>query len=179
MRPPVLALSLCLLASPALAEVYRYIDAQGNIVFTDNPPEQTDAKKIELPPVNSLPAPAPASSTARDTQAPDAQESSPYSRFELLVPDDEAIRANNGTFSVQVILDPALGVNHQLQLLVDGQPHGSPGKGLQLLASNLDRGEHSLTVQVLSGDRVVQQSAAQTVHVQRTHINAPARRGKP
>ena len=95
------------------------------------------------------------------------------------IPDDEAMRANNGTFSVGVILQPALATSHQLQLLLDGQPSGSPSNRPPLQLSNVPRGDHQLAVQVLSGGRVLQQSAAITFTVQRVNTQSPALRPPP
>lgn len=182
MRLSILALTCCLITNQALAQVYRYVDAHGNTVYTDNPPEQIDAERIQLPAINSLPAPTP--STAK-TQKPTPEETDAdaeaqaYRQLNLLLPDAEAIRANNGSFIVNVTIEPQLRAQHRLQLIVDGQTHGSPSNSLSLMAQNLDRGEHSIAVQVLSGDTIVQQTAAQIINVQRTHINAPSRRGAP
>lgn len=52
---PVTALLLSLLCCPkAFAEVYTYIDAEGNRVFTDSPP-RGNAERIELAPSNASP----------------------------------------------------------------------------------------------------------------------------
>lgn len=182
MRLSILALTCCLLTSQALAQVYRYVDAHGNTVYTDNPPEQIEAERVQLPAINSLPAPTTSTPKAQKPMAEDTDadtDAQIYSQLSLQLPDAEAIRANNGSFTVSVTIEPQLRAQHSLQLIVDGQAHGSPSNSLSLAAQNLDRGEHSIAVQVLSGDAIVQQSAAQTINVQRTHINAPSRRGKP
>lgn len=72
--------------------------------------------------------------------------------------DGQALRANNGSFSVGVQLQPPLQANHRLRLLLDGQPYGLPSDTTQLHLLNIDRGEHSLAVQVLAQDGVIQQS---------------------
>lgn len=178
MRLHILAIGCLLLTNQALAKVYQYTDAHGNTVFTDSPPEQFDAKPIELPSINSLPAPEPRQSRTTKDSEPQQPEQNPY-QLSTQLPTEEAIRANNGSFTVTVTLNPELSEQHRLQLLVDGQAHGEPSHSTQLEARNLDRGEHSIAVQVLSQDTVIQQSSAQTVNIQRTHINAPARRARP
>ena len=91
------------------------------------------------------------------------------------IPDDEALRANNGTFTVTALLDPPLQQGHQVRFLLDGIPQApaSPGTSLQL--NNVDRGTHRLEIEVLSGERVLQR-AMQTFTVQRVHVSSPARR---
>lgn len=184
MRLSILALTCCLITNQALAQVYRYVDAHGNTVYTDNPPEQIDAERVQLPAINSLPAPTTRTPktqkpTAEETDADANADAQTYSQLNLQLPDAEAIRANNGSFIVNVTIEPQLRAQHRLQLIVDGRAHGSPSNSLSLMAQNLDRGEHSIAVQVLSGDTIVQQTAAQIINVQRTHINAPSRRGAP
>jgi len=99
-----------------------------------------------------------------------------FSRLEVSLPNDEAIRANNGTFAVGVSLEPALQAGQSLQLLVDGEPYGSPGQSTRFGVTNLARGEHRFAAQVLSGTgEVIQTSAEKTVTVQRISINSPAR----
>ena len=97
----LLALSL-----PATAQIYSYTDANGNTVYTNQPPEGIDAKTIDLPPTNSVAAqPVSAPSTTPDNPVA----GNAYRVLQLTdIPDDEAMRANNGTFSVGVILQPAL-----------------------------------------------------------------------
>lgn len=175
MRPFLFALTVCLFSTSAFAEVFRYVDAQGNVIFTDNPPEQVEAQPITIPPTNTLPAPTPLPPMSMDNSTQESTQR--YSQLELNVPNDEAIRANNGSFNVTVNITPDLLLTDSLQLLVDDMPYGQPLRSLQLPLVNLDRGEHTLAVQVLSGNQVIQQSAAKTVFVMRTSLNSPTRRG--
>lgn len=79
------------------------------------------------------------------------------------------IRANNGTFNIEVRLQPSLHNEHRLRLLLDDQPYGQPGNLPNLQLVNIDRGEHRLAVQVLDGERVIQQSPTLTFTLQRVH----------
>ncbi|MNP87495.1 hypothetical protein D3C76_1884300 [compost metagenome] len=56
-----------------------------------------------------------------------------------------------------------------MQLLLDGQPYGQPSNVPILQLVNIDRGLHSLAVQVINGETVVQQSPTITLTVQRVH----------
>lgn len=175
MRPLVACLLLSL-ALPATAQIYKYTDAHGNTVFTDQPPEGQTTQNVELAPTNSidmqvpeLPAASPAAEVAE----------APYSTLQLTdIPEAEAIRANNGTFSVGVQIEPRLRPGHRLRLLLDGQPYGQPSNVPRLQLTEIARGEHSLAVEVLSGEQSVQQSAAITFTVQRVHTSSPALRPK-
>ncbi|WP_443190192.1 DUF4124 domain-containing protein [Pseudomonas indica] len=162
------------LALPAMAaQIYKYTDANGNVVYTNQPPEGVQAEEVDVKAPNTVEMSAPPPSLpSQADQQPAA--GNPYSVLELTgIPDDEAMRANNGTFSVGVALEPRLQRGHLLRLVLDGQPYGQPTNVPQLQLVNIDRGEHSLVVEVLSGDRVVQRSDAKTFAVQRVHINKP------
>ena len=82
---------------------------------------------------------------------------------------EEALRANNGTFTVNVLIKPRLQPPHQLRLLLDDAPYGQPSNVPILQLINIDRGTHSLAVQVIEGEDIVQQSPTVTFTVQRVH----------
>jgi len=177
MRPLLICLLLSL-ALPASAQIYKYTDANGNTVFTDQPPEGQATQNVELPKTNSVSMPPP--SLPVTTPPPPVDKAAPYSTLQLTgIPDNEAMRANNGSFSVGVDIQPRLASNHRLRLLLDGKPHGQPNSGPRLHVSNADRGEHSLAVEVLSGEQSIQQSATSIFTVQRVNTSSPALRPPP
>lgn len=165
---------LLLVALPAAAQIYKYTDANGNTAYTNQPPEGTKAQVVDLPPLPSIntvkPAPATPAAPAMTPMPPQTQ----YTELALTdLPDDEALRANNGSFTVGVKIRPKLDPGFMFQLLVDGKPYGQPTNVPRLQVINIDRGEHSLAVQVLDSQRVVQQSPTVTVTVQRVHVGKP------
>ncbi|QNH07205.1 DUF4124 domain-containing protein [Pseudomonas sp. B11D7D] len=171
---PLLACLLLALALPASAQIYKYTDANGNTVFTNQPPDGTPAESVNLPPTNTVEMQTPNIPATQDNTP--AQSEAPYSVLSLTgIPDDEAMRANNGTFIVGVNIQPRLQPGHQLRLILDGNPYGQASNVPSLQLTNLDRGEHSLAVAVVAGERIVQQSNSETFTVQRISINSPAR----
>lgn len=176
---PLLACLLLGLALPAAAQIYKYTDANGNTVFTNQPPDGAAAESIELPPTNTVEMATPSVAPA-DDQSNSAPAEAPYAVLSLTgIPDDEAMRANNGTFSVGVDIQPRLAAGHRLRLLLDGQPYGQPSNVPHLQLVNVDRGEHSLAVEVLSGERSIQRSAPVSFTVQRVNTSSPALRPPP
>lgn len=177
MRPLLICLLLSL-ALPASAQIFKYTDANGNTVFTDQPPEGQATQDVELPPTNSVSMPVPSAPVAPPEDT--ADNTAPYSILQLTgIPDDAAMRANNGTFSVGVDIQPRLASNHRLRLLLDGKPYGQPTNVPSIQLSNVDRGEHSVAVEVLSGEQSIQQSATATFTVQRVNTSSPALRPPP
>lgn len=166
---------LLILALPVSAQIYKYTDANGNTVFTNQPPEGTKAESVELKPINTSSQPTPPSTSANEPRLSELLQN-PYQILELRdLPSEEALRANNGTFSVGVTIEPRLGPGHSLRLLVDGKPYGQPSNVPRLQLTELDRGEHSIAVAVMQGERIVQQSETRTFTVQRVSTNSPAR----
>ncbi len=160
---------LLLIALPAAAQIYRYTDANGNTAYSNQPPDGVQAQPVELPPLNRVEPQAPSA-----PQAPTAEQPQPprnaYEILELAgLPSDEALRANNGTFTVNVLIKPRLQPPHQLRLLLDDQPYGQPSNVPVLQLINIDRGEHRLAVQVIDGQTVIQQSPPAVFTVQRVH----------
>lgn len=174
MRLTIFLLAAIFMTSQATAQVYRYTDSKGNTVFTDQPPEGASASKLELAPINNMPAVEPQLRSKKLSPATSQDESESESSYAQLtlanLSNDDAIRANDGNFSVQVNIKPSLSELHKLQLLIDGQAHGKPGSSLTLQASGIDRGEHSIAVQVLADGNLIQQSDTVTVHVIRASV---------
>lgn len=170
-----LALLLLMLALPAVAQIYKYTDANGNTAYSSQPPDGTKAETVELPPLNNVntaaPPPGPSAPQPQNQPQPSA---AAYQVLELTdLPQDEALRANNGSFTVGVAIQPRLQPGHALQLLVDGEPYGQPTNVPRIQVMQLDRGEHSLAVQVLQDQQSIQQSQTVTLTVQRVHVGKP------
>lgn len=166
---------LLLIALPAAAQIYKYTDANGNAAFSNQPPDGVKAKVVELPPLNSVDTQKMATPvTPPQNPQPQTQAQAGYETLELAdLPTDEALRANNGTFTVGVSIKPRLMQGHLLQLVVDGDLYGQPGNVPRLQVVNIDRGEHSFAVAVLDNSRIIQQSPTITLTVQRVHVGKP------
>lgn len=177
----VFATVLLMSAWPVTAEIYQYTDAKGNRVYTDRPPLDVKASSIELPTINSVAAPQRQTANTYSSQETDTTELvAPYSTLQLVgLPDEEALRANNGSFIVHIEIAPTLTSEHRLQLLINDQPYGPATSSIRIAVQNLERGEHRFAVQVLAGDEVLQTSAEQTLAIQRVHTSSPAFQSKP
>lgn len=169
---------LLVLATPAMAQIYKYTDDKGNTVFTNQPPEGTAADTVELSPTNTVDIKTPDLPPPLNSEQTEQSEGNrqPYrALFIGGIPDDEAMRANNGTFVVNAQLDPPLQQGHQVRFVLDGAPQAAPGKSTSLQLDSIDRGTHTLAIEVLSGGQVIQRTEEQFT-VQRVHTSSPARR---
>ncbi len=144
-----IAIALFLSAFSASAAVYRTVDEQGNVVFSDQPAK--GAEKVDLPPVPTYQAPR----YKLPAAVPDsggAAEPAYYTHFALLSPTpDETLRDNTGKVQVTLGLEPALNgaAGHRIQFYLDGRPVGGPGSSLQTVLTNIDRGEHEVSAAVI------------------------------
>ncbi|MFZ3206493.1 MAG: DUF4124 domain-containing protein [Pseudomonas sp.] len=163
-------LLLCLLLAslPAAAQVYTYIDAEGNRVFTDKP-RQGNAELIQLAPSNGMhsliseppPAVAPPSASALS-----------YQMLRILVPQPDAtIRDNAGNLIVTATSEPALHSGHSFRLLLDGQATGESGRSPVFPLENIDRGTHQLAVEIVDAQgRTLERTPNQPLHMLRSSL---------
>ncbi|WP_223457841.1 MULTISPECIES: DUF4124 domain-containing protein [unclassified Pseudomonas] len=169
----------CLIALPASAEVFMYVDAQGNRVFTDQP-KPGNARCVPLTKSNRIAAiPTGATPLSADS-SPEVQAPFHYDLLRILVPEPDAtIRSNAGEVIVSATNEPGLQPGHRYRLLLDGQPTAEPGLSPVFPLSNIDRGSHTLSVEILDEQgRIVERTASQPFHMQRTSL-AQKRRIKP
>lgn len=170
MRPKVM-LSLFLLAAlpgAAVAEIYKYVDKDGVIRYTDTPPSE-DAKPVDLPPLQtySNDGAVPYDSENEDPDSVLQLQSAGYSRLELTSPAPEQVfNQAEPQVIVSVQLEPDLEEGHRMVFLLDGEPVPAPAGRTSLTLGNLDRGTHSLQAQVMdSRDSVQIQSETISFHL--------------
>lgn len=174
MRIALFSLLLIFMA-PAMAQIYKYTDDNGNTVFTNQPPDGVAADTVELPPANTVNIRTPEPPPPMENELNSSQQRQPYRSLSIGgIPDEQALRANNGTFVVNAQLDPPLQKGHQIRFLLDGIPQAEPSSATSLQLNNVDRGTHLLEIEVLSNGQVVQRTGEQFT-VQRIHTSSPAR----
>ena len=172
-----LLLCLLLLSLPTVAQVYTYIDAEGNRVFTDKP-RQGNAEAVQLAPSNSMPAPEAINRPA--TTEPATKPALTYQMLRILIPQPDAtVRSNAGSLIVTATSEPALHAGHSYRLLLDGEAVGEPGRSPVFPLENLDRGTHKLAVEIIDANGlIVERTPSQPVHMHRISL-AQKRRVNP
>lgn len=158
---------LMLLALPAFAQVYTYIDAEGNRVFTDKP-SSGDAERVELAPSNSMPTIQ--TQTAPTVEAPEPSQR--YSLLRILVPQPDAtIRDSAGNLIVSINSEPKLFPQHSYRLLLDGVQVGEAGSSPVFPLENIDRGTHQLAVEIIDlQGRIIERTPTQPFHMLRISL---------
>ena len=156
----VIGLFLLIASTAAHAEVYKSINAAGEVVYSDQPTR--GAERIKMPDLPSY-TPQPKRTPSRSTRASDQQIH--YEHFTLSSPDNEAtVRNNLGTVLIETALTPALmsSQGHSIQYYLDGVAHGAAIDSTTLTLTNVDRGQHQLSASVLDATGNVLISTAET-----------------
>lgn len=162
-------------AQAGQGRIFKTVDADGNVVFTDIPPrEDQTGQQIVIEDPNSFAPEAAAAPTDQWIVEPEADaEEAPFAYRSLAIAspaDDEAVRENAGNVTVVTNVNPNLRTGHVMRLLVDGQAAGE-GRQAEFSLENVDRGTHTLTVEIVddNGDVLIR-SPSTTFHMLRASI---------
>jgi len=162
-------------------QVFRSVDAQGNVVFTDTPSQ--NAKPVDI----QAPSSVEAMPVAPRVEAPKAapQDSSAFNGYQAMVitqPENGAGLNNGaGDVDVSVSLVPPLrtDLGHGLTITMDGRPVLQNSARMNVALADVDRGEHVLEAFVVNASgQVVFQSAPVRFSLQRTSLFLPGRAGQ-
>jgi len=159
------AILLLLVMAAAHAEVYKSVNADGEVVYSDRP--SRGAERVIMPPLPSY-TPPPSRTIERSSST---LEQPHYESFALTSPASEAtIRNNLGTVEITTVLTPALmtALGHGIQFNLDGVAYGAAIDSTTITLSNVNRGEHQLSASVVDAAGNVQIATGEvTVFVKR------------
>ena len=163
----IILLILGILAVPAvMGDVYRSVDEDGNIVYSDK--SSPDAEKVEIQEVQTIdPGAVPEFESSTNKQDPSAGD---YQGITISSPaNDQTISANDGNVNVSVSVQPALKEGDTIELYLNGGLAGSSKGGFNL--ENLDRGSHTISAVLKDKDgKEILHSEPITFHVQRHSV---------
>ncbi len=175
----VVMLLLVVASAQADEKVYKSIGSDGVVTFSDTPSRgatQIEIKpapsyrSVPLPPLAPLPALAPAPASA-----PAAQPT--YQSLRITRPRaNQTIVNTAGNFTVSATLSSPLMGRDKVQFLIDGKPIHT-GTALTVVLHNINRGAHTLRVQVLGPKgNIVLQSGPVVVFLHRPSVYLPGHR---
>lgn len=165
-------LFIFIFASFAHAEsIYRSVDEQGNVLFSDEP--QTDSQQIELSPTTVY--------TPEQTEAESGQvtvekvqpveEAAVYELRIVSPSNNESIWVNDGNVMVNVSVEPALQPDHRLSVDIDGETVLAEPGSVSVRFTNLFRGSHTATASVLDADgQLISSSEPVQFHLHRASV---------
>ena len=167
---------VCLMVFSAHAELFKWKDADGNLIYSDQPPPgkdkaESEVEQMELPQVITVPAPKASSATGTGLSK---GSTTPVRYKELTIVEpvhDTAVRENTGNVKITVRVLPKnfAETGAILAIYMDGnEVSKGPQTSVQLM--NIDRGTHTLKAELLNAAGHVVKATRPTVfHLQRYH----------
>lgn len=162
MRIVIVVLCLLYPLGTVAGEVYRWVDEDGNVHYSDA--KRGDAEKVEIEEPQTMPAPDTSSretgesagdkageNTEQAQQAGGKPDVAAYETVRISEPKSEAtIWDNQGNVPFQVTLEPELSrdAGHRLAVYVDGKRRRTI-PGTQDTLTGINRGQHELRVAVI------------------------------
>lgn len=141
----VLIMTILLLASICSAEVYKTVDKDGNIVYSDSP-KSDNAEKIELRELNTVPSASP--SYSPDYSNSPEPEQIRY-QIDIISPRDNLIiPVGQRDLAIAVALDQPLQAGHLLVYFMNGELVEETIM-TNILVKDVARITHKITVEVM------------------------------
>jgi|GEM_PF-1926011 len=167
-----------LLANPIMAAVYKHVDEQGSVSYSDHA-ISGKAKQIEVAkPVMTMASYSPSSSTSlrpNKTKAPIQNNlqgtSNYYTNLTITKPaDNTRVRNNKGIATISFNIEPNLQANHKVQILIDGEKQGEPSKSSSVSSNKIKHGKHNVSFQIVDNNgKIVASSPTSTFYLLRRH----------
>lgn len=171
--PVILLLAL---AGSAHAEVYRWVDQDGNVHYTDKPPAP-DAKPAELPKLQEFPAAELPSYSRRSTSTSASEEKAGAASSKPIVhvispTPDQTFRHTSQQVQVVVSVNPSLKAGQGLIYYFDGTPYNKePTRAQSMTMEPVHRGTHLVSVAVVSAGKELNHSDSVAFHMKPPSVN--------
>ncbi|MFN2301038.1 MAG: DUF4124 domain-containing protein [Gammaproteobacteria bacterium] len=168
------------LAAPATAQqVYRWVDENGVVHYSDQ--EREGAERVTIRPAQSYESMHEGNPQGFDpaAQAEAGEEGLSYMTIRIVAPPDgEAIWATGGVYTIQVETVPALQPGDRISLWLNGSElPGMPVASTSIGITGLIRGEHTLQAAVVGPEGQMRIFSTDiSFHVLQASSNQPQRR---
>ena len=181
----LIALSLAMMVGGLTAQVYKTVDADGNVTYTDRPPAD-GSKPVKLAPISVIEAPAYAKKPSVDKDGEAANELSlrdmrkNYKDFAIVAPQEE-----QSIWQPDKAITVAWNVRYQLQqgmsvtIFVNGRQFATTTERM-IPIGELDSGEHVVSAQLKDAkNRKIATAKPVTFYIQRPNIHTNRARPIP
>ena len=139
----------CFFALTTGAALYKGVDADGNVVYSDKPFES--AERFTPPPISVVDSPE-----GRVEEKPVGEKLAEfkYLGFDIVSPVDKETIRNDPDIGVSFKITPGLNTEegHTIWVLLDNKPVVKNAKTLSVKLGRLDRGAHRLQAQIRDKD---------------------------
>lgn len=166
----ILMLCLVLIAPAVMADVYKTVDKDGRVIYTDNPKDE-NAKKVELREINTVQGAQPLpQSTPVDSF--NSQPAAVNYQINIISPrNDVSIPVGQRDLAIAITLQPALEAGHLLVYFLDGELLEETTAN-NIIVKDVPRGTHTLVVEAINQDgQSLGTSAPVIVNVIRPNIH--------
>uniref|UniRef100_Q0HQ63 DUF4124 domain-containing protein n=1 Tax=Shewanella sp. (strain MR-7) TaxID=60481 RepID=Q0HQ63_SHESR len=139
-------ISLLLLSLLAQATVYKWVDKDGKVHYSDEPHPNAEVVELKEKTLNQIALP-PVKNDANDSQVIQ------QIQYQVVITspmEEETVRDNNGDFQVTATVTPEIKSQYLMALKLDGQMVGQPQVGGIFQLTNIDRGEHTIVVDAMT-----------------------------
>ncbi|MFG0453922.1 DUF4124 domain-containing protein [Shewanella mangrovisoli] len=139
-------ISLLLLSLFAQATVYKWVDKDGKVHYSDEPHPNAEVVELKEKTLNQIALP-PVKNDADDSQVIQ------QIQYQVVITspiEEETVRDNNGDFQVTATVTPEIKSQYLMALKLDGQTVGQPQVGGIFQLKNIDRGEHTIVVDAMT-----------------------------
>lgn len=157
------------------AGLYKGLDEEGNVVYSDTPFD--NAKEINPPPLTVT---KPIKVKPKETVKDPAEEANPgtsYTKFNIVSPTNNQTIRNVPNLTVNLRLKPDLDVikGDNIWLFFDGKPLVKNSRSLSIPIGRADRGAHTVRAQLRSKTgKIIKSSNTITIHVKNSVAPVPA-----
>lgn len=151
--------------------IFKVVDEQGRVTYTDSPPANNKTEELKLPPINTQPATLiPKPRAKRDNQAPTQQTANlPYQLSRIVQPEQDAtVPIGQLDVVIQIALQPRLQQGDRVMLYHNGKPQGKAVAATSFSLTDLIRGQHTVRAEIVGSDkRIKAKTQTVTFHVKR------------
>lgn len=160
-------LSLALLNEvTAQQQVYKIVDENGKVTYTDDPGDKP-AEKVDIPKANVVP---PVTPRPRSQRPPENSNVPSQYEVKIVAPAHEAqLNPGDRDVTIGVATEPSLHPKHHIQISDNGQINRANGSSLTI--TNIIRGAHTISAQVINEKgQVIGTSNSITIYVHRPSV---------
>lgn len=140
----VLFTIIILLSMHASAAIYRSVDSNGIITYSDQPTVSAEAVALPKASVSTKP-PAAVSSVQAKTENTNKEKKEPYATFEMQTPKDQETIQNVADITLSVDIQPALQKGDTVQFFLDDHAVNDASANTSTVVSKTDNDKPILT----------------------------------
>lgn len=165
-----IGLLLVLVGLTAQAQVYKWVDKNGVVHYTDKPPSQ-NAVPAKLPPLQTFKGGAvPNLDNLKSSREAAAPLGAVKVRIVTPTPNETFRNDSGGQVNVSVLVSPGLQEDQRLMYYLNGIAQGAPTREYALTVKDLERGSHNIAVAVVEGQKEISRSETVTIHFRQATV---------